>query len=127
MTETFSARVAEFANASEARLTQVWHGALRELDAEIARDTPVVTGNLRNSRTVSTTGPITIDFRTKKFRRPDDTIDNAIAGAEIGGTARLGFRAVYALRVEAKRAFMRLAAQRWPAIVAKAVAKARNG
>lgn len=115
--------VARFAQAADEKLTDVWHESLRGLDQEMKDATPVVTGNLQNSRAVSTTGPLTTDWKTKKFRDPDDSINNAIAGAEIGGVAHLGYRAPYAHKIEAQRGFLRLVAQRWGQIVAEAVAR----
>lgn len=127
MAQSFSAAVAKFATMTERDLTEVWHGSLRGLDQEMADNVTVVTGNLRNSRAVSTSGPLTVDWQTKKFRNPDDAINNAIAGAEIGGVVHLGFRAPYAHKIDAKTAFMRLAAQRWGAIVAAAVRRVKGG
>jgi hypothetical protein len=123
----FAAAVEKFAIDSEHRLTAVWHESLRELDREIGANVKVATGNTRNSRAVSTSGPIAMDFRTKKFRNPDDAINNAIAGAEIGGVVHLGFRAPWARKLEAKTAFMRLVAQRWQTIVGAATQRVKGG
>lgn len=123
----FSDAVARFAREAEQAETDVLHHALRGLDQAIVEKTPVVTGNLKNSRTVSTLGPPTIDWKVKKFRDPDDAINNAIAGVEIGQTAWLGFRAPYAHKVEPKHGMLRLAAQFWPQLVADAVRAARGG
>jgi hypothetical protein len=119
--------VARFARTAEDQLTAVWHESLRGLDQEMAENVTVVTGNLKNSRAVSTSGPVAVDWQTKKFRQPDDAINNAIAGAEIGGVAHLGFKAPYAHKVEAKTGFLRLVAQRWQEIVAGAVRRAKGG
>jgi hypothetical protein len=120
MAETFAAAVADWEKKCAVQQAAVQHEALRLLDGEILDGTPEVTGNLRNSRSVSTLGPVTIDWSTKKFRDPSDTIDNTIAGSEVGQTVHVGFRAPYAHRIEPKYAMMRLAAQRWNAIVAEA-------
>jgi len=120
MADTFAAAVADWAKKCEVQQAAVQHQALRLLDDAIFDGTPEVTGNLRNSRAVSTLGPVAIDWRTKKFRNPSDTIDNTIAGSEVGKTVHVGFRAPYAHRIEPKYAMMRLAAQRWNAIVAEA-------
>lgn len=127
MAQSFDAVVAKFAAQAEHDLTEVWHGSLRGLDQEMAEDVTVVTGNLKNSRAVSTTGPLAVDWQTKKFRNPDDAINNAIAGAEIGGVVHLGFRAPYAKKVEAKNAFLRLVVQRWPQIVDAAIRRVKGG
>lgn len=120
MAESFAAAVADWERKCAVQQTAVQHQALRLLDDAIVDGTPEVTGNLRNSRAVSTLGPVTIDWRTKKFRDPSDTINGAIAGSEVGKTVHLGFRAPYAHKIEPKAAMMRLAAQRWKAIAAEA-------
>lgn len=127
MAGSFSAAVEKWATESEHRLVEVWHGSLRDLDKEMVANVKVVSGNTKNSRAVSTTGPLATDFRTKKFRKPEDAINNAIAGAEIGGVVHLGFRAPWARKLEDKTAFMRLVAQRWQTIVDAAVRRAKGG
>jgi len=126
MSNSFAAAVADWEKKCAVQQAAVQHEALRLLDEAIVDGTPEVTGNLRNSRTVSTLGPVTIDWRTKKFRDPADTIDNAIAGSEVGHTVHLGFRAPYAHKVEPKYAMMRLAAQHWPMVVAAAVRRVKD-
>lgn len=126
MAKSFTEAVADFAEKAEIQQTAVLHEALRQLDDEIAENTPVVTGNLKNSRTVSALGRPVVDWKTKNFRDPSDAINNAIAGVEVGRTAWLGFRAPYAHKVEEKRGFLRLAAQRWQQIVESA-ARAISG
>jgi hypothetical protein len=132
MTDRFAAQIADWAQKAELAQTDVLHLSIRLLVEEVTRPEsagghlPVVTGNLRNSIAVSTTGPVTFNFTTKKFRDPSDTVNNAIAGIEIGKTAYVGFRAPYAHKREADHAFMRLAAQRWPQIANQA-AKIRSG
>lgn len=126
MADKFAASVKGWTEKTIIKQTAVLHESVRGLDAEIADNTPVVTGNLRNSRTVSSLGRPAVDWKTKKFRNPDDAINNAIAGIEVGQTAWLGFRAPYAHKVEDKRAFMRLAVQRWSQIV-DAAARAVRG
>lgn len=120
MADKFEAAVANWARETEEKQSAVLHESLRNLDQEIERNTPEVTGNLKNSRTVSTLGPPSINWTTKKFREPSDAINNAIAGVEVGETAWLGFRAPYAHKIEPKYAMVRLAAQRWKQIVDEA-------
>lgn len=120
MAQNFTDAVADWANQTEVQQTAVLHEALRQLDGEIVENTPVVTGNLKNSRTVSALGRPAVDWKTKNFRDPSDAINNAIAGVEVGRTAWLGYRAPYAHKVEEKRGFLRLAAQRWQQIVESA-------
>jgi len=50
-----------------------------------------------------------------------------IAKAKIGETIYLGFQANYAGIQEAKNGFVRLTAQRWPAIVKASSAKIKQG
>jgi len=120
MADKFSAAVTDWAKKSEVKQTAVLHQALRGLDAEIAENTPKVTGNTVNSRTVSALARPTVNWKTKKFRDPSDAINNAIAGVEVGQTVWLGFRAPWAHKLEDKYAFMRLAIQRWRQIVDEA-------
>ena len=117
MAEKFTSAVADWAIKTERQQTEVLHESLRGLDDTLADKTPVVTGNLKNSRTLSTLGPPSIDWGRKKFRDPSDAIDNAVAGVEVGQTAWLGFRAPYAHKVEPKYAMLRLTAQAWRQIV----------
>jgi len=126
MTDRFAAQIADWTSKAEARQTEVLHQAVRLLVEEVTRPEnagghmPVLTGNLRNSVAVSTTGPVTYSFKTKKFRDPSDAVNNAIAGIEVGKVAYVGFRAPYAHKREADHAFARLAAQRWPQLAVEA-------
>jgi hypothetical protein len=129
MTKSFGAQFDAWAKQTEIEQTRVIHHAVRNLVAEATRPQadgghmPVVRGNLRNSVQVSTTGPVEVDWSTKKFRDPSDAVNNAIAGIEPGVTAHVGFRAPYGVKVEfeAGAGFARLAAQRWPEFVNQAV------
>lgn len=126
MTGRFAAQVANWSEKTEKAQTDVLHQALRLLVDEVTRPQdrgghlPFVTGNLRNSVAVSTLGPVTYNFTTKKFRDSSDSVNNAIAGVEVGEKAFIGFRAPYAHKREAEAGFVRLAAQRWPFIAAEA-------
>jgi hypothetical protein len=120
MADSFSAAVADWSKRTVIAQTAVLQTSLRLLDEEVVATVPVVSGNLRNSRTVSPLGRPSIEWRTKKFRDPSDAINNAIAGVEVGQTAYYGFRAPYAYRVEKARGFFRLVAQRWKEIVGEA-------
>jgi len=130
---SFAASVAAWAEKTEEAQTQILHESLRRLVDEVTRPKsagghlPVVTGNLGNSIAVSTLGPVTYEWGTKKFRNPDDAVNNAIAGVAVGQTAWIGFRAPYAHKIEVENGFVRLAAQRWPQIVVEAVRTSRAG
>lgn len=126
---SFASQVAAWATKTEDAQTEILHESLRHLVDEVTRPKnagghiPVVTGNLGNSVAVSTLGPVTFDWTTKKFRNPADAVNNAIAGVGVGETAWVGFRAPYAHKIEVDNGFVRLAAQRWPQIVVEAVRK----
>lgn len=126
MADKFAAAVEDWAAKTEIKQTAVLHGSLRDLDEEIARNTPVISGNTQNSRAVSTLGPPPIDWTTKKFRDPSDAINNAVAGVDIGEKVWLGFRAPWAHMLEPKYAMMRLAAQRWSQIVDAVASRVRG-
>lgn len=118
----FSAAVKGWAEKTEIKQTAVLHESIRGLADALGDKTPKVSGNLANSRQVTTGGPPVIEWKTKKFRDPSDSINNAVAGVEVGETAWIGFRAPYAHKVEEKYAMARLTAQLWP-VVADAAAR----
>lgn len=127
MAKEFSAAVADWAKQTEVTQAEVLQESLRQLSAETYDNTPVVTGNTRNSIELSTLGPIKIDWRTKKFRDPSDAINNAAAGVAVGQTSWVGYRAPWAHKLEPKYAMLRLAAQRWGQIVNEVALKFRGG
>lgn len=124
--DRFSSKVADWCKKTEVQQTAVLHQSLRTLDDEIKDNTPVVTGNTQNSRAVSALGPPPIDWSGKKFRNPDDAINNAIAGVAVGTKVWLGFRAPWAHKLEPKYAILRLAGQRWGDIVDQAARMLRR-
>lgn len=127
MTSSFAAQIANWAKKTERKQTDVLHQSIRLVAEEVTKSKdegghmPVISGNLRNSVGVSTLGPVSIEWGTKKFRDPSDAVNNAVAGVKVGQTAYVGFRAPYAHKVEVEEGFVRLTAQRWPAIVDQAV------
>lgn len=127
MVDIFAAQVADWAEKTEAEQTRILHASVRHLVEEVTRPKsagghmPVVKGNLRNSVAVSTTGPVAINFKTKRFSDPSESVNNAIAAIEVGAPAWIGFRAPYAHKAEVNNGFARLAGQRWPAVVAEAL------
>jgi len=127
MAESFAAAVKGWAAKTEIKQTEVLHEAIRGLADTLGDKTPKVSGNLANSRTVTTGGPPTIDWKTKKFRDPSDSINNAVAGVEVGETAWLGFRAPYTHKVEEKYAMARLTAQLWPVVAEAAARRVKAG
>lgn len=127
MAESFSAAIKGWAEKTEIKQTAVLHEAIRGLADTLGEKTPKVSGNLANSRTVTTGGPPTIEWKTKKFRDPSDAINNAVAGVEVGETAWIGFRAPYAHKIEPKYAMARLSAQLWKVIVDAAAQRVKGG
>lgn len=85
---------------------------------------PVVTGNLRNSVAVSFSEipqtDMIIDQMTK-LTDPTASINSTLASAKVGQKIGIGFRAPYAIEVEQKYGFVRLAAQKWDQYVAAVV------
>jgi hypothetical protein len=62
--------------------------------------TPIDTGNLRNSFLASTAAMPTVKDSETEFSDNSGSIALAIAGAEVGQTIWLGFQAAYARRLE---------------------------
>ncbi len=128
MSEQFFAQVLDWTRKTDVKQIDVLQRSIGLLAEEVTRPEsagghmPVIKGNLRNSVAVSTSGPVTLDFARKKFSNPAESLKNAIEGVTPGHTAYVGFRAPYAHKVEAKKGFARLAAQRWP-MIANAAAK----
>ncbi len=127
MATDFGKQVLDWTRKTEVRQVDVLQKAIGLLAEEVRKPEgggghmPVVRGNLRNSIAVSTSGPVLLDFRKKRFSDPTETLKNEIEGVAPGTTAYIGFRAPYAHKVEAKKGFARLAAQRWPMIANAAV------
>lgn len=117
MAGKFASSVSDWANKAEGTQEIILQQSLRALSKETYDNTPVVTGNTRNSVELSTLGPIVIDWKRKKFRPPQDQINNAAAGVKVGQTSWVGFRAPWAHKLEPKYAMLRLAAQRWNELV----------
>jgi len=118
-------------------MTAVFRLSAEYVIENVVELTPVDTGFLRASLTVTTDGPLPIRPDANPAR-DGTTYDLApyslvIAGAELGETIFASFVASYSAHVEygargrAGRGMVRLAAQRWPEHVDRAVrvAKAR--
>lgn len=127
MPETFSAKIAAFTAGTQQRLVEVSHEAALLIDREVSRpeqeggNLPVVSGNLRRSRAASTIGMPSVLWRQKEFNGSDAAIAAVINGAPLGASIWIGFQAPYAIKIEDKKGFVRLAAQRWPQVVEEAV------
>lgn len=132
--QSFSAAVDAWVLKSRARLLAVFRTAAQYVIEDVITRTPVDTGYLRASLTVTLDGPLPI--------RPDAKPAGAgtyqpqpyalsIAGADLGDTVFASFVASYAQHVEygargrAGAGMVRLAAQAWPQHVTRAVAEAK--
>jgi hypothetical protein len=111
----FEKQVTSWARKSEMRLEAVLKTAVQDMveDAQTPRDKggrmPVDTGFLRNS------GNASINKLPSGGSSPSNmsAVPMVINKAKIGDTIYFGWTANYAQYMEAKYAFMRLAAQRW--------------
>jgi hypothetical protein len=111
----FEKQVTSWARKSEMRLEAVFKTAVQDMveDAQTPRDKggrmPVVTGFLRNS------GSASINSIPSGGPSPSNmaAVPIIINQAKIGDTIYFGWTANYAQYMEAKYAFMRMAAQRW--------------
>ncbi|HEV7253876.1 MAG TPA: HK97 gp10 family phage protein [Mesorhizobium sp.] len=137
-TLNFAAQVDAWVRETEVRMLAVFRTAAQFVVEDVLDRTPVDTGYLRASLTVTTTGPLPIRENAQPAEGQTYTVQPyalSIAGAEIGDTVFASFVAGYAGHVEygakgrAGRAMVRLAAQNWPVHVDRAVAaaKARSG
>lgn len=133
---SFTAAVSDWVRETEQRMTAVFRQASQEVIQDMVNRTPVDTGFARASVVVSTSAMPSIDPNKKgadgASYTPDVTeISLAIAGAEIGQTIFAGYTAAYAPALEyghskqAPNGMVRLAAQRWPAVVAEVSARAQ--
>ncbi|MEF2073486.1 hypothetical protein [Consotaella aegiceratis] len=141
MAGNFEAAVSAWAAKSERRMTAVFREATQSLSNEVRKPKsegghmPIVTGNLRRSLLASTSEIPTLKPGAEDFSENDKQITLTIAGATLGETIYLGFQAAYARRMEygfkgqdslgrtynqAGNGFVRLAVQRWQAIVDEA-------
>jgi len=118
----FSASVAGFGDRAVARATAIMRESAQRVieQAQTARgnggNMPVDTGFLRASGQASLTGlPSGPSHQGEGFGNFDYTF--VIAQAKLGGTIWFGWTANYAIYMEFRYGFMRLAAQNWQAIV----------
>lgn len=139
-TLTFSAKVDEWVGATKARAEAVFQTAAERLGEAIIEGTPVDTGFLRHSFQASAAGiPPLVQgsapppsAKAGTFTYDAGPVNLIISNVQIGGTIYFGFTAGYAGHVEygangrPGRAMVRLAAQRWPQIVADTVRDAKT-
>lgn len=133
-TLSFAAQVDAWVRETEARMLAVFRTAAEYVVEDVLDRTPIDTGYLRASLTVTTTGPLPIRANARPVEGQTYNVQPyalSIAGAELGDTVYASFVASYAAHVEygargrAGRAMVRLAAQNWPVHVDRAVAAAK--
>ncbi|HEU5019684.1 MAG TPA: HK97 gp10 family phage protein [Pseudolabrys sp.] len=117
-------------------MTRVFRQSAQEVVSAAANRVPIDTGFARASVLASTSAMPSIDPNKKgagtpaNFAAAEAEVSLVIAGAKIGQTIFVGWTAAYVGALEyghskqAPEGFVRLAAQRWPAIVAEVSARA---
>jgi hypothetical protein len=130
MAGTFSAQVDAWVLKTKQRQEAVFKTAAQNVIGDVIDRTPVDTGYLRASLTVTLNEPLPMRGQQGDgYTAPP--IDLSIAGAQLGDIIFASFVANYALPVEygargrAGVGMVRLAAQAWPQHVASAVAAAK--
>jgi hypothetical protein len=134
-TLNFSAQVDNWVKQTKERTEAVFKTATELVIQDIITRTPIDTGFLVASMTVSLQGMPSIDIAARPITGQSYSSQPfalTIEGAEIGDTIYAGFVASYAAYVEfgtkhfSGRAMVRLAAQAWPQHVAAATAEVRG-
>lgn len=134
MAGSFTASVDQWVRQTEARMLAVFRTAAELVIDDVISRTPVDTGFLRASLTVTLDGPLPIRPNATgggSFAYQTPAYSLAIAGADLGDTIYASFVAAYAAHVElgtngrAGVGMVRLAAQNWPQHVSQAVAAAK--
>lgn len=131
MAQSFSATVDAWVLKSRQRLEAVLKTSAQFVIEDVVLRTPVDTGYLRASLTVSFDGPLPMrGEQGDGYAAPDYSL--AIAGAGLGDTIFASFIANYAAHVEygargrSGVGMVRLSAQAWPQHVNRAVAEAKT-
>lgn len=138
---SFAAAVKDWADRTEAKMTEVFRQSASEVLREMNRpvgeggNMPVDTNFLRDSRLVGLNIEMPLANRAhpgKGAFAPQPGVDLIIAGAGIGDTIVAGYTANYAGHVNngtsrmAPRQFVEKAAQQWPTIVGNVIARLKN-
>ena len=135
MAETFAAQVEKWARKSEARLLAIQKTAIQSVVEDIVTGTPVDTGFLRASFTVTKGAPIPIDQGAKPVSGQSYQVQPyalTINGVRSGDVVYGVFSAAYAIHVEFGsngRAGVRMvgmAVQKWDQHVNEAVRLAKG-
>lgn len=130
MSQSFTAQVDAWVLAARQRMIAVFRTSAQYVIEDVRDRTPVDTGALRKSWTVSLDGPLPMrGAQGDGYEAPAYSL--AIAGADIGDTIYASFVMSYAGHIEygaqgrAGVGMVRLAAQAWPQHVNRAVAEAK--
>lgn len=130
MAQSFTATIDAWARKSEARLLAIFQTAAQFVVEDVIDRTPVDTGYLRASFTVSLDGPLPMrGEQGDGYAAPPIAL--SIAGAKLGDTLFASFVASYAVHVEygargyPGAAMTRLAVQNWQGHVDRAVSQAK--
>lgn len=146
MATSFKDQVTGWCRETEQRLERVWQVAVGDLATEMSQSdkkggkVPYKTGNLANSLLASTAGMPSVGGKDEKYAGTDA---GALAATlKLGDTVWLGYRAVYARRLnsgfvgedslgrsynQTGRHFVEHAIAQWPSIVKGAAAKVKGG
>lgn len=123
--QTFSAQVDKWISDSEEKMEAVFKTAVQFTIDDALDRTPVDTGFLKSSMTVSLSG--FTPLREKGFSLNNSSYEMIIAGADLGDTIYANYVANYAQHVEngasgrAGRHMVKLAAQNWQTHINRAV------
>ena len=133
MALSFSKQVKNWQNATELRIELAFQESIQDLarEANTPRDkggnVPVDTGFLINSLAAELNsipvGPSEPPENYMNQQWDATPVLLVVNNAKIGDSVTLGYTANYAQKMELKYAFLRLAAQNWPQIVANVVKK----
>ncbi len=99
------ATMQKWSNKAKRNTAMVFRSSVQKLAEDVMEDvgsgegqTPILTGNLRNSLMASTAAMPSVR-EGAEFTDPSGQITLAIAGADVGDTLWLGFQAAYARRL----------------------------
>lgn len=127
-TRSFTAQLKGFVGRTETRINAVVQTAAQDMVARVQRpqakggNMPVVTGTLKNSLMAGKRG---MPSGTSSPQNATQ-VALAITRLELGDDLWLGYVANYARAMEARYAFVRLAAQQWQQLVDGAARKVRS-
>ncbi len=136
MAKSFSASVSDWVKKTKERQVAVFREAAQEVIKDAQKpvssggNMPVITGFLRASGRATLGSPQlsqTVNASGAAVSWDESQIAGVIASATLKDTISFVYTANYAGYVETRRGFVRLAAQKWPQIVASVSRRAENG